>query len=76
MFRYLRSLFAWKEVRSAGVWRYAENAVTGQRRADRVVTGVVSPVDFDWLDDGIGHPIINGFPAWRSAPGQLSGRYR
>lgn len=75
MMRFIRSLFGWEFAEIAGVWRYEENRVTGKRRATRIVSGGYSPVDLDWLDAGIGHPTINGIPAWRSAEGQLSGRY-
>jgi hypothetical protein len=50
--RFLRSLFAWREVRTAGAHAYLENAVTGRRKAVRVVTGGWSPVDQAWLDGG------------------------
>lgn len=75
MLRFIRSFFAWRTVKIGGGWLYAENRVTGRRRASRVVSGGYSPVDLDWLDAGIGHPLINGIPAWRTAIGQSSGRY-
>jgi len=75
MVRWVRSWFAWRRVFVAGVWLYEENAVTGRRRASRINRGGYSPVAFDWLDAGIGHPLINHMPAWRSAEGQVSGRY-
>lgn len=75
MFRLVRSLLAWEPVFVAGVYRYDENRVTGQRRAERIVSGGHSPVDLDWLDKGSGHPWINGYPAWQSAAGQADGRY-
>ncbi|MDE2434734.1 MAG: hypothetical protein KGM49_00605 [Sphingomonadales bacterium] len=49
MIRWLKSLFAWKLVRDQGVWRYYENAVTGQRKAERI-SSCWSPLDRDWLD--------------------------
>lgn len=75
MLRWVRSWFAWRRAFEAGVWLYEENTVTGRRRATRIESGGHSPVDFDWLDAGIGHPLINYCPAWRSAEGQGSGRY-
>lgn len=75
MLRWLKSLFAWEVARIQGVWVYSENLITGQRRAEQQFTGGYCPVDLDWLDAGTGHPIINGRPAWRSAEGQVSGRY-
>lgn len=70
MLRWLRSLFAWRDVRSTGVWAYRENTVTGQRAARQLVTGGYQPLDWSWLDEGCGHPLVNGAPAWRSAQGQ------
>lgn len=79
MIRFLRSLFAWKVCGIKGCWQYSENTVTGQRAADQVSNRLYGPVDFDWLDAGCEtwrpHPRINGRPAWRSAEGQISGRY-
>lgn len=49
MIRWLRSLFAWREVRNKNVWAYYENAVTGERRAVRVGGGW-QPLDIDWLE--------------------------
>jgi len=50
MIRWLRSQFAWRQVRTAGVWAYFENGVTGARRADRINDGGWSPLDHDWLE--------------------------
>jgi hypothetical protein len=75
MLRFLKSLFAWKTIKFEGVYRYDENCVTGARRALRTCQGGHSPVDLDWLDAGIGHPTIDGKPAWRTAVGQADGRY-
>jgi hypothetical protein len=65
--RWLKALFAWREVRIAGVWSYSENAVTGRRAANRVNPGGYSPLDWPWLLAGEGMPLINGVKAWRSA---------
>jgi len=46
---WLRALFAWRDVRDSGVWRYRENAVTGVRVAVRVGAGGYQPVDLVWL---------------------------
>lgn len=48
--RWLKSLFAWHEVEGVGggVWRYEENAVTGARRAYRVMGGH-QPQNIWWL---------------------------
>lgn len=67
MIRWLRSLFAWRTVRRAGVWEYRENAITGRRAAVRIWRGGWSPLDWDWLLRGCGMPLINGIQAWRSA---------
>ncbi len=75
MLRFIRSLFAWRTVRVAGVYAYEQNAITGARRAVRINSGGHSPVDLDWLDAGKGHPTIDGIPAWRSGWGQVDGRY-
>jgi hypothetical protein len=64
---WLRSLFAWRLVKSNGIWDYEENAVTGQRQAWRRFTGVYSPLNWDWLLAGQGMPKIDGLPAWRSS---------
>lgn len=73
--RWLRALFGWHDVRCSGVWLYQENAVTGARRARRVLTGLHQPIDFDWLDAGAGHPQIDGCPAWRTPQGQQRTAY-
>lgn len=75
MFRFIRSLFAWKVCGIKGCWQYSENMVSGQRAADLVSNRIYGPVDWAWLEAGAGHPRINGRPAWRSAEGQISGRY-
>lgn len=75
MFRFIRSIFAWQFVKIDGIWLYEQNAVSGRRRATEILAGGYSPVDLDWLDAGNGHPLINGRPAWRSAAGQIDGRY-
>jgi hypothetical protein len=74
MLRWFRSLFAWEDVRIKGCWLYRVNTVTGRRQAVQVIAAN-GPVDWYWLDAGNGQPLINGFPAWRSAVGQISGRY-
>lgn len=48
---FLRTPFAWREVRDSGVWLYEENEITGARRALRV-SRCYQPQDFDWLDGG------------------------
>jgi len=69
MMRWLKSLFAWRDVRSTGVWLYRENAITGQRAAVQIARGVYQPLDFDWLNGWDlplrPHPLVNGAPAWR-----------
>lgn len=57
MLRWLRSLFAWRFVRTVGGWEYHENAVTGQRSA-AYYGGGHQPLDLAWLEAGTGHPII------------------
>lgn len=52
MIRWLRSLFAWRLVRVAGVWAYERNAVTDARRARRILPGGHSPLDRQWLEGG------------------------
>lgn len=47
MIRYLRSLFAWREIRNTGVWSYQVNANTGERRTVRLVAGGYQPVCWD-----------------------------
>lgn len=68
--RFVRALFGWRVHHFAGCWRYDQNAVTGQRRAAIAIVGGYSPLDFEWLNDGVGHPEVSGAPAWRSAQGQ------
>jgi hypothetical protein len=51
MLRWLKSLFAWKDVRDSGVWIYSENAVTGQRKAYRH-GGCYQPLDYSFLRPG------------------------
>lgn len=75
MIRFIRALFAWQQVSARGAWLYFENAITGQRAAEIVSGNIYGPVDLDWLDAGCGCPLVNGRPAWRSAEGQISGRY-
>lgn len=48
--RWVRSLFAWREVFRAGVWAYEENAVTGARRARRYLGYGYSPKATNWLE--------------------------
>lgn len=55
MIRWLRSLFAWDEIRNTGVWSYQVNAVTGGRRVRRrleFVAGGYQPVDLVWVRTG------------------------
>jgi len=62
MTRWLRSLFAWREVEClgiSGVWHYSQNAVTGERKALRI-SGGWQPVDLNWLEAGNGYRIIDG----------------
>ena len=51
MIRWLKSLFAWKDIRDSGVWIYSENAVTGQRKAYRYGGGW-QPLDYSFLRKG------------------------
>lgn len=50
MFRWLKSLFAWRAVRNSGVWVYTENSVTGRRAAHW--QGNYQPLDFEFMRDG------------------------
>ncbi len=77
MLKFFRSLFAWENVKTGGKWLYQENGITGRRRAISQSNGF-SPLDFDWLDEGslrAGHPTVDGIPAWRTAAGQVDGRW-
>jgi hypothetical protein len=47
--RWLRAIFAWRDVKDNGTWAYQQNAVTGERRAVRI-GACWSPKDFDWLE--------------------------
>lgn len=47
----LRSWFAWRAVRSTGVWVYSVNDVTGQRSATWLGGGY-QPLDHGWLREG------------------------
>lgn len=58
MLRWLRSLFAWREVRNTGVHSYQQNAITGRRRVLRRMAGGYQPVDGRWLT----------FGEWEDAP--------
>lgn len=51
MIRWFRSLFAWRAVRSSGVWVYWENAVTGQRAAS-LRCNAYQPLDWSFLRAG------------------------
>lgn len=51
MFRFIRSLFAWRAVRRQGTWVLKENTVTGQRKAIWVGGGY-SPLPAEFLDNG------------------------
>jgi hypothetical protein len=57
MFRWFKSLFAWRTVRDSGVWLYKENTITGRRKAFRYVQAY-QPLDFDWLEAGTGNSKI------------------
>lgn len=55
MIRWLKSIFAWREVARHGVWAYFENGVTGARYADRFIIGGYSgrhPAHDRWLAGG------------------------
>jgi hypothetical protein len=52
MIRWLRSLFAWRDVRQAGKWLYQENAVSGARRVVPAFIGGISPINSQWLKGG------------------------
>lgn len=52
MIRWIRSLFAWREVRNTGLNSYQANTVTGARRVVRLVSGGYQPVDGGWLRTG------------------------
>lgn len=47
--KWLRAMFAWRDVRDNGTWAYQENTVTGARRAVRI-GACYSPKDIDWLE--------------------------
>lgn len=51
MFKRIRSWFAWRAVRSSGVWLYTENTITGQRCAIWRGGGY-QPLDWNWIRDG------------------------
>ena len=59
MWRWLKSLFAWRKVEGIGgpIWTYSENTITGARKAIRH-GGCYQPLNHDWLDGGCGRPII------------------
>lgn len=59
--RWLRALFAWERVMTAGAYGYDENTVTGARRAVRLFRGGHSPVDTHWID-GEGWPRADAPP--------------
>jgi hypothetical protein len=65
--KWFRSLFAWRVVGVSGVWVYSINIVNGRRSADRHSLHGHSPLNWHWLLDGEGMPLINGIVAWRSA---------
>lgn len=50
MIKWLKSLVAWKAVRSTGVLVYCENTVTGQRSAHS--RGCYQPLDYDFMRNG------------------------
>jgi hypothetical protein len=75
MIRWISSWFAWEISHQVGFWEYSHNLVTGQRAAKYQATSGYQPLDWDWLDAGAGHPLVNDRHAWRSAVGQMSGRY-
>lgn len=75
MIRWLKSLFAWREVRSTGVWLYRENAITGQRAAHQIMRGCYQPLDHEWLSAGSGDPLIDGVRARLTLNGWMIGDY-
>jgi len=53
MFRWLKSIFCWHEVRASQSWHYMENSLTGQRKAIwSGVNGGYQPLDRRWLRTG------------------------
>jgi hypothetical protein len=46
-----RQLGQWRTVGELGIWRYQQNAITGQRRAQRLAI-LYAPVHSDWLRGG------------------------
>lgn len=52
MLNKLKAVFAWRDVRDTGVWRYQENSVTGERRAVPGAAKGWRPVDRVWLAGG------------------------
>lgn len=51
MIRWLKSLFAWRDLRRVGVWVLSENAVTGQRCATWV-GGCYGPLATGFIRNG------------------------
>ena len=49
MIAWFKRFIAWQAVRDTGVWRYEENAVTGERRAVRTGGGGYQPLSH-WVD--------------------------
>lgn len=52
MFRWMRSLLAWRVVDDTGVWIYEQNSITGNRRIVRRSYSVHQPVNRAWLKGG------------------------
>lgn len=51
MMAWFKSLFAWRAVRSTGVWLYRENAVTGRRQALKI-SACWGPLDHAFIRAG------------------------
>ena len=49
MWRRLHAMFAWREVRDAGVWVYFENDISGARKCIERAGAGWQPVDHAWL---------------------------
>ncbi len=52
MIRFLRSLFAWREVRNTGLNSYRVNEITGARRIVKLADGAYQPADWGWVRTG------------------------
>jgi hypothetical protein len=59
LWKFVKSLFAWRRVFSSGVWIYFENKIAGDREAVATFNGWCA-VDLVWLRSGRGAAYIYG----------------